>query len=154
MKYWTEYEPPTAITVGKKLLYDDNIYTFDIETTSFLILDNNIINSLDYLKLTKEERTRAIPYSTMYIWQFSINEEVYYGRKWSELKDFLYQLNNDIETRKIIYIHNASFEFQFLKSHFNFKNVMARKSHKVMKAEFSDFNAEIRCTYMMSNCAL
>lgn len=154
MKYWTEYEPPTAITVGKKLLYDDNIYTFDIETSSFLILDNNIINSVDYLKLTKEERARAIPYSTMYIWQFSVNEEVYFGRKWGELKDFLQKLNNDIETRKIIYIHNASFEFQFLKSHFNFKNVMARKSHKVIKAEFADYNAEIRCTYMMSNCAL
>lgn len=154
MKHWTEYEPPITKPVGSKLIYDDNIYTFDIETTSFLILDNNIINSLDYLKLTKEERTRAIPYSTMYIWQFSINEEVYYGRKWSEFKQFLSVLDNDVDTRKIIYIHNASYEFQFMKSQFKFKKVLARKAHRVMKSEFEDFNAEIRCTYMMSNCAL
>ena len=47
-----------------------------------------------------------------------------------------------------------SFEFQFLISHFNITDVLARKSRHVMKCRFSDFNFELLCTYMMSNVAL
>ena len=90
----------------------------------------------------------------MYIWMFSINEEVYYGRTWEELKSFLMRLDYYNNSKKIVFIHNLAFEFQYLKSIFRFKNVVARKKHKVMKCELEDYNIEIRCTYQMSNCAL
>lgn len=154
MEYWTRFKAPTPLTVGTKIKYDDNIYTFDIETSSYLILFGRIINSKDYLKLTKSEREEAVPMSNMYIWQFSINENVYYGRTWYEFVQFIKFLNVDIPERKIIFIHNASFEFQYLKSVFKFDEVLARKAHKVMKAVCKDYNFEIRCTYMMSNCSL
>ena len=51
-------------------------------------------------------------------------------------------------------MHNLSFEFQFLRNIFNFKNVLARKSHKVMKCQLEEFNFEFRCTYYMSNLKL
>ena len=85
---------------------------------------------------------------------FSINDEVYYGRTWEDLKSFLVRLDYYNSNKKIVFIHNLSFEFQYLKSIFKFKNVVARKKHKVMKCEMEDFNIEIHCTYMMSNCAL
>ena len=85
---------------------------------------------------------------------FSINDEVYYGRTWEDLKSFLIRLDYYNSNKKIVFVHNLSFEFQYLKSVFNFKNVLARKKHKVMKCELEDFNIEFRCSYMMSNCAL
>ena len=85
---------------------------------------------------------------------FSINNVVYYGRTWEEFKIFLERLEYYNPARKIIFIHNLAFEFQYLKSIFRFKTVVARKKRKVMKCELEDFNIELHCTYMMSNCAL
>lgn len=76
------------------------------------------------------------------------------GRTWQEFKKFLDKLERYIPEKKIIFIHNLSFEFQFLKGVFNFTDVLARKSHKVMRCSFEDYNIELRCSYIMSNCAL
>ncbi len=93
-------------------------------------------------------------FSTMYIWQFSINDSVYYGRTWEELEQFIKKIDEVVPEKKIIFIHNLSFEFQYLKGRFKFSEVTARKSHKVMKAKMQDYNIELRCSYMMSNVAL
>ena len=53
-----------------------------------------------------------------------------------------------------MFVHNLSFEFQFLYSYFDFTNVLARKTRHVMKCNFVDYNIELRCTYLMSNVAL
>ena len=39
MKYWKEYYGHEVEILGKKKKYDNTIYTFDIETSSFLILE-------------------------------------------------------------------------------------------------------------------
>ena len=140
--------------IGDRKKIDNTIYTFDIETTSYLILDGKILPSIKYLELTEAEQKRAVFRSCMYIWTFSINEDVYYGRTWDEFKTFIRKLDYYCNAKKIIFVHNLAFEFQFLKSVFNFKNVVARKKHKVMKCELEDYNIEFRCTYQMSNCAL
>lgn len=90
----------------------------------------------------------------MYIWMFSINDVVYYGRTWEEFDEFLFKLNSYNVNKKIVFVHNLSFEFQYLKSVFNLTNVLARKKHKVMKCDLEKYNIEFRCSYMMSNCAL
>ena len=154
MKYYKEFQLYFGNIIGERKKIDNTIYTFDIETTSYLILNNNVIPAIDYLKLSKEEQEKAEFRSTMYIWTFSINDDVYYGRTWQEFKNFLLKLDFYNSNKKIVFVHNLSFEFQFLKSVFKFKNVMARKKHKVMKCEMQDYNIEFRCTYMMSNCAL
>lgn len=76
------------------------------------------------------------------------------GRTWSDFKEFLQILDEYLPEKKYVFVHNLSFEFQFLKGEFNFKNVFARKAHKVIKAEFEDFNIELRCSYFLSNVAL
>ena len=154
MLYWTEYSKHAHNISGRKIKYDNTIYSFDIETTSYLVLDGNVLPAEDYENLSTKEQELCSKCSCMYIWMFSVNDSVYYGRTWEEFIIFIKRLNELIPERKIIFIHNLAFEFQYLKSYFKFKEVMARKSHKVMKAEMEDYNIELRCTYMMSNAAL
>lgn len=155
MKYWQEYYGHIPIEKGERNKFDNNIYTFDIETSSYIILNGKQYETIKYLDLTQDEKEQSLFYSTMYIWMFGINNVVYYGRTFSDLYNFLnriefYTTNN----KKIVYVHNLSFEFQFLRNIFHFKNVMARKSHKVMKCEIEEFNIEFRCTLFMTNSKL
>lgn len=154
MKYWNLFVAPTPVLVGKKIKYDNNIYTLDIETTSFFTLDGEIHKAIDYKDLSKKEQERCDFRCNMYIWMVGVNDVVYYGRTWSELKIFINIIDKSNEGKKIFFVHNLSFEFQFLKSIFDFKDVMARISHKVMKCNLLDYNIEFRCSYFLSNCAL
>ena len=154
MLYWTKYVKHNPDIKGKRKKIDNTIYTFDIETTSYLILDGKQLNATDYLKLNKNDREKAEYRACMYIWMFGINDVVYYGRTWEEFKFFLREIEDNVKERKIIFVHNLAFEFQFLKSVFHFSEVTARKSHKVMTALMRDFNILFKCSYMMSNCAL
>ena len=151
MYHWTEYYGHEFDVIGN---LDNTIYTFDIESTSYLDLYGQQVNACDYLSLSEADREAAIPKGLMYIWQFSINDNVYYGRTWEEFKKFLERLEENSEFKKIVFVHNLSFEFQFLRTVFSIKKVLSRKSRKVMSAELNDFNITFRCTYYMSNCAL
>lgn len=154
MRYYTEYFGHNYNVIGKRKKYDDTIYTFDIETTSFLILNGKILNAIDYLELNEDEREQCEFFGVMYEWALGINEEVYYGRTWTELEEFLKKIEIWSPYKKFMYIHNLSFEFQFLINHFKFQNVFARKSHKVIKCELQDYNFELRCSLMMSGLRL
>lgn len=159
MLYWTNYKSHKPKLYGKKEVYDENIYTFDIETTSYIIdlSDDKIYPAYKYLKFKREYKNldEFLSYgSTMYIWMFGINETVYFGRTWKELKEFLFLVAENAPQKKFLYIHNQSFEFQYLKSYFNYDKVLSRKSHKVMSAELSDLNFTVRCTYYMTNLSL
>lgn len=78
-----------------------------------------------------------------------------FGRTWEEFKQFLIRLEYFGTTeKKIVFVHNLSFEFQFLRNIVLFDDVMARKSHKVMKATLKDFNIEFRCSLYMTDLPL
>lgn len=154
MLHWTKYTNHSPDVVGKRKKIDNTVYTFDIETTSYLILDDKQMEASNYLKLNKQDRERCEYRACMYIWMFSINDIVYYGRTWDEFKLFLCEVEKSSPIKKIVFVHNLAFEFQFLKSIFHFSEVQARKAHKVMTATMKDFNIMFKCSYMMSNCAL
>ena len=154
MKYYTEYTGHKVTILGRKKKVDNTIYTFDIETTSYLILDNKIISARDYPKLDEVDQKRCTKQALMYIWQFSINDTVYYGRTWDEFKDFLDRITANDATHKIIFIHNLSFEFQALWPVIRIKSVMSRKSRNLLKCELEDYDIELRCTLMLSNLKL
>lgn len=136
-------------------VYDNNIYTFDIETTSCIILDGKQYETEKYLSFTDDEKDRCTFNSCMYIWMFSINEFVYYGRTWDEFRLFLEKLEAYTKgIKKYVFVHNLSWEFQFLRNIVKFKNVFSRKSRRVIKCELSDYNIEFRCTYYMTNVKL
>lgn len=156
MKYWTEFDESFNFNlIGKSKKICNDVFTFDIETTNILKLDGSYISASKYQDLSKESQERCEFLAFPYIWQLSVNDRVYYGRDFEELREFLTKLDSLTNgVKKILFIHNLSFEFTFLESHFELTNVLARKTRHVMKCNFIDFNFEMRCTYMMSNVAL
>lgn len=144
MKYYNEYDS----AYDKE---EDTIYTFDIETSSILLLNGDVISSDKYDDLTDCDKDKCIKIGFMYIWMLGINDNVFYGRTWEELRIFLGKLN---KRKKDIFIHNLSFEFQFLSGNFKLINVFARKERKVIKCEMEEYNITFRCTYYMTNVAL
>lgn len=131
----------------------DDILTFDIEVTSAWIDENN--NIIGYEKGFSSDYWNSLnPLALPYIWQFSINDDVYYGR---EFNDFINVLN-DIKRRKltcIIWVHNLAYEFQFLCNILTWKSVFAKTPHKPMKCISNEYpNIEFRCTYMLTRLSL
>ena len=153
MKYWTEYlgHKPRGDFRTK---IDENIYTFDIETSSYIIYENKQMETIKYLELSKKEQEKCEFQSLMYIWIFGINDNIYYGRTWEELYIFLSEIESNVNNKKIVYVHNLSYEFQFLRNIFKFSKVFSRKSRKVIKCQIDEFNIEFRCTYYLTNVKL
>ena len=156
MIFWKDIEKSYQFNIegkSKKICLD--IFTFDIETSSVLNLDGSYLSASLYQNLDKESQERVEFLAFPYIWQFSINDSVYYGRTFDEFREFLKILDRLTKgAKKIVFVHNLSFEFQFLISYFNITDVLARKTRHVMKCSIQDYNIELRCTYMMSNVAL
>ena len=106
MEYYTSYTKHDYKLTGDDKLYDSTIYTFDIETTSYIIHNNKVYNNLFYETLSEKEQHDCLKQSCMYIWMFSINDIVYYGRTWDEFREFLKILDTYCPHRKIVFIHN------------------------------------------------
>lgn len=132
--------------------YCDDILCFDIETTSAWIDENGNIISYEPNK-PAEYWNNLVPLSLCYLWQFSFNGIVYYGRELTEFRNLL----NDIPSKYkvVIFIHNLSYEFHFLDNILEWETVFTRTPHKPMKCTCKDFpNIEFRCTYMLTRLSL
>lgn len=117
--------------------YLDHITAFDIETTRLEEIDNSI----------------------MYIWQYCIDSEtVIIGRTWDEFKHLLDKIINVMYDKQtlVIWVHNLSYEFQFLRYVYNFSSdeVFAVKSRKILKCTMYDEKIEFRCSYLQTNMSL
>lgn len=115
--------------------YLDIITAFDIETTNDL------------------EAQQAY----MYIWQYQFGSYTIIGRSWDEWLEFLSKVMEQLpgDVKVVIYVHNLSFEFQFLRGiyHFEPEEVFAVEPRKVLKCEmFQTF--EYRCSYFLTNMSL
>lgn len=136
----------------KNRSFCDNILTFDIETTSAWV--NPSGNVIRYHKGQPGEYWNNLtPLALCYIWQFSVDDTVYYGRELTEFKQLLEDLPKDAEI--IIWVHNLSFEMHFLQDIFVNMEIFARQPHKPMKLVPVEFgNIEFRCTYMLTRLSL
>ena len=90
----------------------------------------------------------------MYIWQFQIGNWTVYGRTWDEFKEFKKKMEAVLpkECYLVVYVHNLSFEFQFLKSIIDIQDVFAMDDRKVLRIRSGKF--EFRCSYIHSNMSL
>lgn len=127
---------------NKKIEYYNIPISFDIETTSFYTIQS-----------TEQIEKQAI----MYIWTMCIGGLIIYGRTWEEfinVYNFLVEWYNiTLDKRLIIYVHNLSFEFQFIKNWFEWDKVFALEPHKPVQAITSD-GIEFRCSYLLSGYGL
>ncbi len=112
-------------------------FSFDIETSSFY----------------ENGEKRAI----MYVWQFAIKDNVIMGRTWNELNTLVDKLKIILNLNKhkkiIVYIHNLSYEFQFLYKRFNITDCFADSERKPIKAEIDDCII-LKCSYRLSGYSL
>lgn len=111
--------------------------SFDIEITSTYYNDNKI--------------------AFMYIWQFCLNGVVFIGRTWTEFLIFYNYVCMIFDTSEkqniIIYVHNLSFEFQFMRKWLEWKNIFAIKNRTPLKAETVD-GVIFKCSYLLTNKSL
>lgn len=119
-----------------KTRYKDVICTFDIETS----------------------RLRDVEQSIMYIWMLHLHQHcTIFGRTWEQLHTLLQQFQRELGDNTLcIFVHNLSYEFQFLQAVYHFKTdeVFAVDSRKVLKATMYDGKIELRCSYLHSNMSL
>lgn len=126
-----EYE---FVKKNNHLYYMNIPVVFDIETTSFY--NNGVKNAI------------------MYAWTFGINGKSIRGRTWKEfvkvIDKLIKQYNISLERRIIIYVHNLSFEFQFLNHYFKWEKVFSLDERKPIYAITKD-GIEFRCSYILTN---
>lgn len=130
-------------TNNQNITFWNIVFAFDIETTSFTD------------KITKEDHNEKR--SIMYVWQLAINGRCIIGRTWPE---FLYVMNRIIEVlelsryqRILIYVHNFSFEFEFIRSFFQWHKVFAIDKRKPIYG-ITEQGIEFRCSYILTNYSL
>ena len=121
---------------GKKRHYIGITTAFDIETT---LIDD-------------------IQQSVMYIWQWQFGEDyTVIGRSWDEFLDLQKRIKAVLPDDRwlVVYVHNLSYEFQFLKGVYSFlpSDVFAVASRKVVKADMWGC-FEFRCSYKLTNMSL
>ena len=123
---------------GKNKIYQRHPMTFDIETS----------------KIPTDDEGHYQAY--MYIWQVCIEGNVVFGRRWEELQEFMKKVVNAYklseEERVVVYVHNLSFEFQFIQDYFKFTDVFAMASRSILTAKTT--HLEFRCSYKLSNMSL
>lgn len=123
---------------GKHKMYQRHPMTFDIETS----------------KIPKDNEGHYEAF--MYIWQICIEGNVVFGRRWEELQVFMQKVVNAYKLsegeRVVVYVHNLSFEFQFVQDYFNFTDVFAMASRSILTAKTA--HLEFRCSYKLSNMSL
>mgnify|MGYP002516136110 CR=1 FL=1 len=119
--------------------YADVVCAFDIETSRF----------------------KEIEQSVMYIWQFCLDfpdghDVVLLGRTWQELKHMCMMLQRRLHGMSLkIWIHNASYEFQFLSGIYDFQpdEVFAMEPRQIL--DFSMYkHFEFFCSYKLFNMSL
>ena len=100
----------------KQCLYSNEIFSFDIEVSSFWLDEKG--NILDLKKANEKYKISGMekadffatltPMSLTYIWQFGYANKVYYGRDLRDFRILLSELVKKVKGKPIIYVHNLS----------------------------------------------
>ena len=133
--------------------YKDLICAFDIETTKIRHGSHEIAKGV-----TKEDYI-----SFMYVWQFQLGTGItIVGRYWDEFTTLLDLIAGELDEgeRLVVYVHNLSYEFSFLRDsrvlgdRLNEESVFCIKARKICKFLCCDDKIEFRCSYIHSNMGL
>lgn len=100
-----------------------------------------------------------IEQASMYIWQLQVDDiGTIIGRTWDEYRQLLARVCDLLgENESIVfYVHNLSFEFQFLRGIYPFQpdEVFCMDSRKILYCSMFDGKIVYRCSYIHSNMSL
>ena len=141
---------------NKKIYYYNIPCSFDIETTSFYRdLEGKIYNYEQRQQLAKNAKLEKL--SIMYVWQFGINGYIIIGRTWEEFLEMLGIVSRELHLnenkRLLIYVHNLSFEFQYIRKFFTWSKVFSLELRKPLYG-LTTTGLEFRCSYLLSGYSL
>lgn len=150
----------------KKIKYYNIPCTFDTETSSTYIdkTTGKVITSAEYAMLQDNtfingevfDESKYIKFAFMYIWMWNIDGNIIIGRTWEEFESVCYHIYNYFnlkEKRLITYVRNLAFDFNFIKSHFEWEKVFATESHKIIYG-ITKNNFVFKCSYFLAGCSL
>ncbi len=93
----------------------------------------------------------------MYVWQLSFNDMYIIGRTWTDFLNLYDAIIDRLQLtsgkRLIVYIHNMTFEYQFMRKLFKWQEVFSREERKPLKACTVD-GIEFRDSYALTNKSL
>ena len=119
----------------------DKFWTFDIETTTIIT-----------------DIVKGQPIRNGFIWSGQFFDGVDYIQVRS-LQDIIKRLDIIADENKeessykiVIFVHNLSYEFQFIKDFFNFTKILCTDKRKIISAETDQL--VFRCSYFLSNMSL
>lgn len=95
----------------------------------------------------------------LYHWQLQIglDSPTIHGRTWNDLRVMLTRLCAAIGDRQlVIYVHNLSFEWQHLRTVYDFTNaeLFCTGSRTVLYCRMFEGRIELRCSYLLTNLSL
>ena len=131
------------IRTNKRVDYYNVPCSFDIETTSF------------YRQYSQLENEKC---AIMYEWTLGINGNVIIGRSWNDFISCIKIISDTLKLfpnhkRLIIYVHNLSYEFQFICKRFEWFKIFAIDQRKPIYAITTE-GIEFRDSYLLSGYAL
>lgn len=139
----------TDLVVQKHRKYEDEVYyaypcSFDTETTT--VPEHTLWNNSD----------DAVGFT--YLYQFNLFGTVFMFRQETEVMQFLEMVASTFKTqsyRIVWYVHNLSYEWQFIKDWLNITvdSVFATEKRKIVSFK-TDYNMEFRCSYRLTNMNL
>lgn len=93
-----------------------------------------------------------------YFWQFALSDRFYcYGRTWEEFRTLINYVSSRISLSPqhalICYVHNLSFEFQFMRKWFEWTSVFTVKDRTPIQA-MTEQGIEFRDSYILSGLPL
>ena len=145
---------------SKGIYYYNIPISFDIETTSFYRDETGTQYTYEQYKKLNEGRAGKVELekvATMYVWQFGINGNVIVGRTWDEFvsvtQRFRDVLELDEKHRAVVFVHNLSYEFQFIRGLFEWEKVFSIDLRKPIYAITKGY-IEFRCSYLLSGYGL
>lgn len=131
--------------------------SFDIEVSSFYRDADGTTYDYKQSQRIDQSKQKLEKCSCMYVWQFGINGCVFMGRKWGEFLCLIERLSSllqlSVNHRLICYVHNLSYEFQFISKLFDWERVFSIDLRKPIYA-ITKCGLEFRCSYLLSGYSL
>ena len=140
---------------GKRPDYLPVIATMDTETTTILLNSHNKLPSKEELC----KKTGLTKHAFVYVWMFYLPhiDTMVTGRTIEDYAGFVALLSDQLQANLICYVHNLSFEWQFLSDVYDFgkdgaADVFTVKPRKILQATMCKI--EHRCSALLSNQSL
>lgn len=154
----SNYLSPFPIVKRRKsaISYLNVSASFDIEVSSFYehIITHETRHEIDGVIDPEQWEKRAC----MYAWVFGINGKTFTGRTWKQFRQLCdtlvsyYGLSCDGVILPV-YVHNLSYEFQFIRHRFEWSSVFALNERDAVKALTMD-GIEFRCSWVLAGYSL